>query len=415
MRATSVFRTLLAFQQTFVTGIEFEADAVVIDVAPTFKVPRCSSCHRKVKRGYDHRVRTWRHLDLGGMLTLLRYAIRRVDCPRCGVKVEKVPWADPGSRFTKPCENQVAYLAQRCDQTTVTKLMRIAWPTVGEIAERVVKRGGLTAPAQLDGLTVIGIDELSYRKHHKYVTIVTDHLRGQVVWAAEGKSAETAGGFFAALGPERCAQLTAVTLDMSAAFIKAITNCAPAAKLVFDRFHVQRLAHDALDEVRRDLLRAAEEESERKAIKGTRWALQKNPWNLDADQKKTLQEIRERNEPLSRAYELKESLRGILDRHQVNVARVKLNEWVDWASRSHLAPFVRVAKTIRKYMDGILEYIRTGFNNGRAEGINNKVRAITKRAYGFHHATSLISMVLLCCGGLHLDPSHVPPFGTHET
>lgn len=413
MRAASVLRTILAFQHTFVIGVHFDMDALVIDVAPSYRVPRCSCCKRKVKAGYDQRPRTWRHLDLGGMLTMIRYAIRRVNCPKCGIKVEKVPWAAPGSRFTLPFENQVAYLAQRCDKTAVTKQMRIAWSTVGEIATRVAERGGLTEPARLDGLTVIGIDELSYRKHHRFVTIVTDHVRGCAVWAAEGKGAETAGGFFAALGPERCAKLEAVTLDMSAAFISAVEAGAPNAKKIFDRFHVQRLAHDALDEVRRELVREKDDEVERKALKGTRWALQKNPWNLDADEKKTLQEIRAHNEPLYRAYELKESLAGILDRRQVNVARVKLREWVDWASRSKLASFVRIAKTIRKYTEGILEYVRTGFNNGRAEGINNKVRAVTKRAFGFHDATNLIGMILLCCGGLHLEPSHVPPYGTH--
>lgn len=413
MRATSVLRTILAFQHTFVTGVTFEAEALVIDVAPSWKVPRCSCCQRKVKGGYDHRVRTWRHLDLGGMRTLVRYELRRVECPRCGVKVEKVPWADAGSRFTRPFENQVAYLAQRCDQTEVMKQMRISWRTVGEIAGRVVERGGLTGPKRLDGLTVIAIDELGYRKHHQFITVVTDHITGQTVWGGEGKSAEAVAPFFEALGPERCTKLQAVTLDMSAAFIKAVQKYAPNAKLVFDRFHVQKLAHDALDEVRRDLVREAEDKDERKALKGTRWPLQKNPWNLDNDDRKTLQEIRARNVPLYRAYELKESLRGILDRRQVNVAREKLTEWVDWASRSHLAPFVRAAKTIRKYMDGILEYIRTRLNNGLAEGINNKIRGVTKRAFGFHHATSLISMVLLCCGGLHLDPSHVAPNGTH--
>jgi transposase len=413
MRATSVLRTILGFQHTFVTGVHFEDDAFVVDVAPSYKVPRCSGCKRKVKAGYDQRPRSWRHLDLGGMLTEIRYTIRRVDCPKCGIRVEKVPWAETGSRFTLPFENQVAYLAQRCDKTAVTKLMRIAWVSVGEIAARVVKRGGLTGPARLDGMTVIGIDELNYRKHHKYVTIVTDHLRGCAVWAAEGKGAETAAKFFAELGPERCAKLEVVTLDLSAAFISAVKASAPNAKQIYDRFHVQRLAHDALDEVRRVLVHEADDEAERKALKGTRWALQKNPWNLDADETKTLQEIRTRNEPLYRAYELKESLAGILDRRQVNVARVKLREWTDWASRSQLAPFVRIAKTIRKYMDGILEYIRTGFNNGRAEGINNKVRSVIKRAFGFHDATSLIGMLLLCCGGLHLNPSHVCPYSTH--
>jgi transposase len=147
MRATSVLRTLLGFQHTFVTGVHFDATGLVIDAVPSKKHPRCSCCHRKVKGSHDSRERMWRHLDLGGMMTMIRYTIRRVDCPKCGVKVEDVPWAAPGSRFTKPFENQVAYLAQRCDLTTAATLMRIAWRSVGEIAARVVDRGGLTGPA----------------------------------------------------------------------------------------------------------------------------------------------------------------------------------------------------------------------------------------------------------------------------
>ncbi len=187
--------------------------------------------------------RRWRHLDLAGMKWHLRYDTRRVDCPCCGVVVEHVPWADVGSWFTRPFEDQVGYLAQRSDKTTVHKLMRIAWTTVGDIIQRVVQRhqrGDL-----LDGLTHIGVDELSYRRHHEYVTVVVDHKTQRIVWAKKGKNAATLTAFFDELGPERVKKLKAVTIDMSAAYIKAVTAAAPKAQIIFDRFHVQRLAHDA--------------------------------------------------------------------------------------------------------------------------------------------------------------------------
>ena len=249
MRDTSLFRILIALQDTIVTGFEFDQTAVIVDVRPTWRTARCGDCRRKAPV-YDKRSRLWRHLDLGGIMCRLRYTLRRVACRECGVKVEAVPWAEPGSRFTEAFEMHTAYLAQRNDKTTVTRLMRISWPTVGAIIQRFVRRqrGGAD---RLDGLRIIGVDELSYRRHHQYVTVVVDHERGEVVWAAPGKSAATLGQFFTALGPDRRAQLEAVTIDMSAAYIKAVTEASPAAKIIFDRFHVQRLAHDAVDEVRR--------------------------------------------------------------------------------------------------------------------------------------------------------------------
>jgi transposase len=279
MRATSVLRVLLALQSTRVLEFEFDDEGLVIDVAPTNTVPRCGECGRKVRGVYDRRERRWRHLDLGGIKTELRYELRRVRCPKCGVRVEAVPWAEAGSGFTLAFENHVGYLAQRTDRTTVTNLARIAWRTVGRIVERVVRRRDAERGDRLDGLRIIGVDELSYRRHHEYITVVVDHERAEVVWAAEGKSADTLKAFFAALGPERCTKLEAVTIDMSAAYIKAVTEASPGAQLVFDRFHVQRLAHDALDEVRRDEVREAAPEDKAK-LKHTRWALQKNPWNL---------------------------------------------------------------------------------------------------------------------------------------
>jgi transposase len=250
MQVTKVLLKILGMKYVRVRGCEFEDAGLVIDVAPTTRIARCAGCGCRVRRLYDRRVgRRWRHLELGGMQVELRYDLRRVDCARCGVRVELVPWAEPDSRFTRPFEEQIAYLAQRMDRTAITSLMGIAWYTVGSIAARVVAR--MSPDDRLAELRVIGIDELSYRRHHKYVTIITDHDTGKVVWAREGKNADTLDAFFAELGPERCAKLGTVTLDMSQAYINSVKANAPQAEIVFDRFHVQRLAHDALDLVPR--------------------------------------------------------------------------------------------------------------------------------------------------------------------
>ena len=339
----------------------------------------------------------------------LRYDIRRVNCRDCGVVIESVPWAEVGSWFTREFEEQVAYLAQRCDKTTVSQLMRIAWTTVGDIAQRVVRRHRKADP--LDGLTYIGVDELSYRKRHKYLTVVVDHKRKAIVWAREGKDSETLKEFFDELGPERTAKLKAVTLDMSKAYIKAVTEAAPHAELIFDRYHVQKLAHDALDEVRRESMRelASDAPAARQALKGTRWSLHKNPWNLSSIDTRKLTELQRSNKPIYRAYLLKESLLEILDSSALLVCRRKLQEWMSWAARSRLNPFKRLARTVRQHEEGILAYIRTRFSNARVEGINRKIRVITRRAYGFHSASNLIAMLFLCCAGIQLTPAHRYP------
>jgi transposase len=204
------------------------------------------------------------------MKFVLRYDIRRVSCPKChAVKVERVPWAETSSWFTIPFEDHVAHLAQRCDQTTVSTDMRIGWETVGAIVQRVVARRRTGDP--LDGPTTpdhIGVDELSYRRHHQYVTVVVDHTTRRIVWAREGRDADTLKAFFAELGEARCAKLEAVTIDMSGAYIKAVTEASPNAQIIFDRFHVQRLAQDAVDEVRRDEVRAGTRRMSASGAKG---------------------------------------------------------------------------------------------------------------------------------------------------
>lgn len=411
MRVTTLLRSLLGLEGTRVLDVTFDELGLVIDVAPRWRRGRCSECGESCP-GYDRdRGRRWRHLDLAGMTLHLRYDTRRVECPRCGVKVEQVPWAETSSWFTRPFEDHVGYLAQRCDKTTVADMMRIAWDTVGTIIQRVVARR--QRPDVLDGLTHIGVDELSYRRHHEYITVVVDHRRGHVVWAQPGKNADTLKAFFDELGTERCAKLEAVTIDMSGAYIKAVTECSPQAQIVFDRFHVQRLVQDAVDEVRRDEARAATSEQGRKQLKGTRWSLLKSFWNLSRFDSNRLSSLQRANKRLYRAYLLKEAMVGVLDCRAEWLARQKLDEWVRWARRSRLEPFKRVAATIRQHADGILAYVRSGLSNGRTEGLNGKARTITRRSFGFHSAHGLIALLKLCCSGIHLYPVHHWPGSTH--
>ncbi len=307
MRLTRLLRELLGLEATRVVDATLDADldGLVVDVRPIWRLPRCSGCGKR-RPGYDrYPGRRWRHLDLAGMKLFLRCDLRRVTCKRCdGVRVEVVPWAEVGVWFTRPFEDHVGYLAQRCDQTAVSTLMRVSWSTVGDIIERVVNRHGPTD--LLDGLSLIGVDELSYRRHHEYITVVVDHLASRVVWAKPGRSAATLRAFFDELGADRCAKLEAVTIDMSGAYKKAVTEASPQAQVIIDRFHVQRLAHDAVDQVRREEVRATTTEAERKALKNTRWPLQKTPWNLTQSEHAKLAELQRSNRRIYRAYLLKE-------------------------------------------------------------------------------------------------------------
>jgi len=409
MQATELIQQALGSKHIRVLSVRADWTCFVAEIEPATAVPICSGCFQTVEKVHDRkRDRDWRALDVCGVKLLLEYDLKRVNCPRCGVRAELVPWADPDSQFSYAFEQQTAYLAQKCDRTSVSTTMRIAWYTVGTIIERVVKRERRKDP--LEGLTHLGVDELSYKKHHQYITVVVNLLTGAVVWAHPGKNAETLKKFFDELGAKRRSQLELVAIDMSEAYITAVTAAVPQAKLVFDRFHVQRLVHDALDKVRRQEVAAWGVSSPQgQGLKKTRWALQKNPWNLTPIESAKVSFIQRANKSLYRAYLLKESLAAILDRRQVNVARDKLGEWITWALRSRLDPFRKAAQTIRRHMEGILAYVQTRFSNGPTEGLNGKIRTITRRSFGFHRAESLIAFIFLCCSGINLLPAHAIP------
>jgi len=403
VRITTVFRQLLGVSDLLVESVSLSPEGLVIRVRPRWRKPRCGECGKRSPQEDRGRTRRWRHLGWGSTKVWFEYSPRHVRCRSCdGVRVEHVPWAAHCSGFTEEFEEMTAYLAQGTDKTKVMKQMGISWASVGRIVERVVAR--CLDSDRFQDLIRIGVDEFSYRKRHRYLTTVVDHDKRRVVWAAKGRSSETLEAFFDELGPEGCARIECATIDMAAGFIKAIRHRIPDALLVFDRFHVQKLASDALDDVRREQLRDLRGTMEGKTLFRSRFALLKNPWNLQHSEKQKLSDLQQSNAPLYRAYLLKETLAQALDYKQPKRAERALDNWLSWASRSKLKPFVKVARTVRKYKQGILAYIKDRLTNGLVEGINNHLRMIARRAYGFHSASALISMLFLCCGGIELHP-----------
>ena len=398
MRITTVFNKLLGLQGAFVRRVEFGPFGIVVDVAKRHRRHRCPRCTFSTRSRYDRAVREWRHLSLGKWRVVIRAVLCRLACPEHGVVTEAIPWAEHDSRFTRDFEDLVAWVAREMNKTAVKNLLHIAWATVGNIVERVVARK--LDRHRLERLYRIGIDEVSYRKGHKYLTVIADHETGDPVWIGEGRSQKTVGTFFDELG-ESAKHLEAVSMDMCAPYILETKARAPQAEIAFDPFHVVKLASEAVHDVRRTEARERKGTAEAAVLKGSRWALLKAPENLRDEERVRLSAVAGLNIRVCRAYLLKEELRALYRCGPIS-APEHLRSWLSWASRSKLAPFAKLGRTLRQYRDGVLAAIRLRLSNGRMEGLNNKIGVIKHRAYGFHSSTALAAMVFLCCTDLQL-------------
>lgn len=402
MRVTTAFKRLLNLPGVTVIGVDFQLAAVAVTVRLRSARLACPKCPFSTFARYDTRdvTSTWRHLDLGSWRLEVRAGLARLNCPTHGVRTQAVPFARPGSRFSRDFEDLVGWLVTTTDKTAVCRLVRVDWDTVGRIICRVMDTG--LDPARLDRLFKVGVDEVSWRKGHSYITLVSDHSSGRFVWGAEGKDTATLDGFFAELGPKRSGSIEAISMDMGPAFAASATAHAPQAVICYDPFHVVALGTGALDKVRRGVwqdLRRLPDRRAAKRFKGARWALLKNPDDLSDDQAVTLRKLKRRGGDLWRAYTLKEALRAIFagDLDETDVA-VLLDRFCSKASRSRLKPFVTLAKTIRKHRAGILTAIRLKINNGQHEGLNRRVRLIVNRAYGFHSANAALALIMVTLG-----------------
>jgi transposase len=405
MRVSTALNRLLGLGGARVTGVRFEQAGVIVGVCLRRRAIACSGCGQAYRAVYDRQWRRWRHLDLAGHRLYLEYELRRVRCRDCGVRVEAVPWARTGARHTREFDDLAALLAQQMPKSQVQALLRIGWATVGRIVARVV--ADRLDERRLTGLVQIGIDEVSYRRGLRYITNVADHHSGRIVWSAPGRNGDTLAQFFELLGDRRHT-IRAVSIDMSAPYIKAIGRALPAAEIVFDPFHVIAGATRALDEVRRAEWRAKSKSStpDGRWIKHARWPLIKAPHRLTDRQRLILAQIQQLNHTLYRAYQLKEQLRALYLIHDPAQAAQHLDSWLDWAARSQLKPFTTLARSLRRYRHGILAAVRLGLTNARLEGLHNKARLLSHRSYGLRTAHALIALIYLCCAGITITPPH---------
>lgn len=358
----------------------------------------CPFCGRRCP-GYDRPVKNrkvWRGLDFGGILVEIEADTHRIHCPEHGVVTAAVPWAYPGSSFTRDFDLTVTWLAEYLSRSAVANCMRIDWQTVGSYISRSLYDPEPERAKRLDGLVNIGIDETSYRKGHKYITVVVNHNTNTVVWVGNGDGARW--------------------------ITECVNKFTPDCERCVDPFHVIEWAMEALDAVRKERWHAAHEKAmklvndhpqkrgkpraddrnaamvhdARKAaseIKGAVYSLGKVPEHLTENQKIRLNIIQANDPQLFRAYRLKESLRLLLKSTDVDQAEEDLKHWLFWASHSRIPAFKELYKKIRRHKGHILNTIRLGLSNARIEATNNKIKLIIRKTYGFRNIQNMMDMV----------------------
>jgi transposase len=406
VRFAKLWEKLLGVERTLIEQVVFdeETGAVVASVRPRKGATRrCGICARRCAwEDKGEGRRRWRTLDLGSVPAYLEAEAPRVRCPEHGIVVVAFPWARHRARHTVMFEDQVAWLAKHTSRSAVEELMRIAWRTVGAIVTRVVADAHHQKDP-LDGLRRIGIDEIAYKKGHKYLIVIVDHDSGRLIWAAPGRDKKTVNTFFDTLGKSRSAKLTEVSADGVDWIAEVVHSRCLNAKMTMDAFHTVQWATDALDEVRREVWNQARREGGDQALadelKGCRYALWKNPERLTGRQKNKLAWVARTNARLYRAYLMKEELRLVIHlKGEEGVAL--LAHWLAWVARCQIPAFVALGKKVRRHRVAIEASLRSGTSNALVESTNTKIRVLTRVAFGFRSPEALIAMAMLAVGGV---------------
>jgi transposase len=391
---------MLAIPGAWVDEVTFGTKQIVVTLRRRARKLRCP-CGYTTRARFDRSIRRWRHLDLGACKLFLEAEVRRIDCPLCGVRTEDVPWARPRARHTRDFEDVVTWLCRKTDKTTVSKLMRCSWEAVDGMVTRVVSDH--LDERRLDELYRIGVDEISYKRGHEYITIVADHDSGNVVWCAEGRTTEVLQRFFDELGEEGRDRIVAISMDLGHAYAKAARESIPHARICLDPFHVMAFMNRTLDSVySKATSTRGELRLDGRSWRKLRTALRTGQERLREEQRALLAHMRRARSQLFRAWEIKEALRDLYRIVEPHNAAAYLDAWFRRAARSRIKPIVDLVRRMRKHRDGILAAVELGLSNSRLEGINAGIRVAQRRGYGYHSADSLIAMTYLCLGGVAL-------------
>jgi transposase len=368
----------------------------------------CPTCGQK-GAGYDTRSRRWRHLDACGYQTWLLCDVPRMKCSEHGVVQVAVPWAEARSRFTAPFECAVIDWLHVAPVAAVARMMRLSWGAAAGIQARAVARG-LERRGPL-GATRIGADETSFRKRHRYVTIVSDQDGSRVLHVTTGRRRSSLESFYKSLPKEELAKIESVAMDMHQPFVTATAVHVPDAedKIAFDKFHVIKLFTDAVDKVRRVENRALIAAGDRTLV-GSKYHWVMNPRNMKPTMRARFKELRKMSLKVGRACALKEAAQGLW---HYTTRRGAAKAWLQlcaWAQRTRLEPLVKVGRTIRRNLLGILNAIVHNVTNAGAEGMNSRIQGLKKRAHGYRNEESFIAAIYFHLGGLDLYPA---PLAAH--
>lgn len=346
----------------------------------------CSRCGRAYPAYDTLEPRRFEYVPLWGIRVFFIYAMRRVWCSKCGVAVERVPWAEGKEHQTKTYQWFLARWAKRMSWKEVAEAFQTTWEHVYLSVQMAVHWG--LEHRKLDGITAIGVDEVQYRRGHKYVTVVYQLDQGckRLLWLGKDRTAKTLLRFFHWLNPERSARLKFVCSDMWKPYLEVIARKAKQALNVLDRYHIVALINKAIDKVRAKEAKELQEKGYEPVLKHTRWCLLKRPEHLTDKQDIKLRELVKYNLKTVRAYLLKEDLQlHFWDYVKPAWAERFLQSWCTKVMRSRLEPLKRLARTLRQHMPLIMNWFkaRERISLGAVEGLNNKEKVITRRAYGF--------------------------------
>jgi transposase len=410
MRVAELFKRLPGLEGLAVREVELAQAAgrcwVLVRIArPRRRAMACSGCGQVVRAIYDRSERRFRHLELAGMGCLIAAEVRRVCCPACGVRPEALAFARPGARFSRAFEDTCAWLTRHAPQSVVARLMRVDRETVGRMAARVLAeaRGGADG---LDGLARIGVDEVSWRPGHRYLTVVSCHRQGKVVWVGAGDRRAALEAFFDALGPQRAAAIQAISADLGRHYLSVIRARAPRAAICADPFHLIGMAHFALDRLRSarwQALRIADPDRAR-WLKGARFALRRGPARRTSADHALIDELAQTNQEVYRAMLWVEQLRALVSGGVPAEAAPGLLEALaaEAPALGHRR-FGALGRTLRTHAGSILNTVVHRLSNGRIEAMNSTVRLLSHRARGFRRVENLIALIHLVCGPVTIE------------
>lgn len=343
----------------------------------------CSGCGRATQAIHDCQPRRVRDLPVFEHRIELVVPRVRVACPRCGPKLERLSWLAPYARVTARLAESVARLCAVASILHVARYFDLNWKTVKQIDRSSLERA--LGPVHLEGIAVIAMDEFAIQKGHRYATVIVEPTRKRVLWVGRGRGREDVRPFFAAMGPQRCAQLRAAVMDMNAGYELEVRSHCPNAVIVFDLFHViAKYGREVIDRVRVDRaneLRA--QRRERRLVKSARWLLLKNRDSLRPGEDVELEELLAANHALFVVYVLRDALKDLWSYRHTGYAARAWRSWYRKALRSGIAPLRLFARRLKPYVAGIVAHARYPLGTNLIEGINNKIKVIKRMAYGF--------------------------------